>query len=120
MLPSSQRLSRQQVTALLSNPDIQVVFNRLGTFKYLTQFNSGTLNNSCITIVAGSKQQKKAVLRNKARRRLYSIFNLYQKEYPTFSPINGIVYVSKYVYDMSYQEIKDTFYALLSKIKKNT
>ena len=120
MLPSSQRLSRQQVTALLSNPDIQVVFNRTGTLKYCIAPKQSEGGLTQITIVTGSKQQKKAVLRNKARRRLYSIFDLYQKEYPTASPISGIVYISKHVYDMSYQEIKDTFYALLSKIKKNT
>ena len=107
MLPSSQRLSRQQVAALLANPELKVVFNRIGTLKY-------TLSNKALTVVTGSKQQKKAVLRNKVRRQIYSVFAAYQLK----KPITAIFYVSKQIYDLSFPEIKDLFHALLSKIEK--
>ena len=107
MLSSSQRLSRRQVTALLADPQLKVVFNHIGTFKYILS------SNSALTVVTGSKQQKKAVLRNKVRRRIYSLFTVYQKQ-----NIVGILYVSKQIYTMSYQEIKNTFHALLSKTEK--
>jgi len=118
MLPSSQRLSRQQVIDLLKNPELQVVFNRTGTLKYLYQSNSGTFNKSGFTVVTGSKQQKKAVLRNKIRRQLYSLFRLYKKNNEN-KDIMAILYISKQLYDMSYREIQDNFYALLSKTEKN-
>ncbi len=108
MLPSSQRLSRQQITALLSDPDLKVVFNRLGTLKY-------TFSNKALTVITGSKQQKKAVLRNKIRRQIYTIFGSYQPK----KPIKAMFYVSKQAYSLSFQEIKDLFHALLSKIEKN-
>ncbi|HTH93561.1 MAG TPA: ribonuclease P protein component [Candidatus Paceibacterota bacterium] len=115
MLPSNQRLSRQQLTDLLKNPEIKVIFNHLGTLKYLHQSNSEIPNK--LSVVTGSKNQKKAVLRNKIRRQIYIIFrnNAYNIN------ISGIFYASKQAYSLSYQEIKDYFYALLSKIdKKNS
>ena len=111
MLPSKQRLTRQQFTEILKNPEIKVVFNRLGTFKYLDQLNSRDFE---ITIITGSKNQKKAVLRNKLRRQLYTVF----RNNPYNINISGVLYVSKQSYTFSYQELKDHFYALLSKIQK--
>jgi ribonuclease P protein component len=112
MLPSPQRLTRQQFAELLKNPEIKVVFNTLGTFKYQEQSNSGTVK---FTVVTGSKHQKKAVLRNKIRRQVYTLF----RNNPYNIKISGILYVSKQSYMFSYQQLKDYFYALLSKIEKN-
>ena len=114
MLPSYQRLSRSQVTALVSNPEIKVIFNRIGTLKYI---NSTT---RAFTVVTGSKQQKKAVLRNKIRRQLYSIFDAYYQNTQKNLYIKSILYISKQVYTMSYQEIQENLYVLLSKIDKNS
>jgi ribonuclease P protein component len=111
MLPSNKRLTRQQVTDFLKNSDIKVVFNRLGTFKYLGQSNSGTLG---FTVVTGSKNQKKAVLRNKIRRQLYVLARQYGE-----IPFICMLYVSKQSYDMSYAELKTNLYALLEKSSKN-
>ena len=107
MLPSKQRLTRQQFTNILKNPEIKVVFNAVGTLKYI---KDKELSSLCV--VTGSKQQKKAVLRNKARRRIYTLFS----KNPYKISISGILYVSKQSYDMSHEQIKDRFYALLSKI----
>jgi ribonuclease P protein component len=115
MLPSKQRLSRQQATDLLKDPELKVVFNRLGTLKYhfdtsayQDQFNSV---RPALTVVTSSKNQKRAVLRNKLRRQIYSL----ALQYKDFSFI-GMFYVSKNSYDMSYSDIKRYFYELLQKI----
>ncbi len=109
MLPSSQRLSRQQITALLADPQIKVVFNRIGTLKY--RLSPGY----ALSVVTGSKNQKKAVLRNKLRRQLYSLARI-----ENTPEMEGILYVSKQIYDLSFQELKDAFHALLSKTAKNS
>ncbi|MDB5254733.1 MAG: Ribonuclease [Candidatus Nomurabacteria bacterium] len=110
MLPSHTRLSRSQVANLLLNNDLKVVFNRVGTLKY-----ANSLENNGFTVVTGSKHQKKAVLRNKVRRQLYTLF----KQYKGFSA-EAILYVSKQVYDMTYSELQQNLNALLEKAQKNT
>ncbi len=108
MLPSTQRLSRQQVSNLLANPATQVVFNRLGTLKYL---NNPTVYTLGCTVVTGAKNQKKAVARNKIRRQLYSLFGQYKEV-----SFTGMLYVSKNCYEMSYDELKQNLHSLLQKI----
>jgi len=82
----------------------------------LYQSNSSTfVTNTGLTVVTGSKNQKKAVLRNKVRRQLYSLYRQYEQK-----SLTGMLYVSKQVYDMSYSELKTNFYGLLEKISKNT
>jgi ribonuclease P protein component len=115
MLPSNQRLSRQEVTFFLKNLDNKVVFNRLGTFKY-QPLSPQDKSTSKITVVTGSKQQKKAVLRNQLRRRIYTLF----KNNPYEIKIHAVMYVSKQSYELSFQEIKDCLYVLLSKIEKSS
>ncbi len=110
MLPSNQRLNRQQITIFLADPTTKVVFNRIGTLKYRK-----TPTNSALSVVTGSKNQKKAVLRNKARRQLYSLFRQYMLKNKDNMPLQGMVYVSKHIYGMSFNEIKANFYALLEK-----
>jgi RNase P protein component len=117
MLPSNQRLSRDQVTSFLKSPEIKVIFNRLGTFKYCISpklSNEGGPGQSIITVITGSKQQKRAVLRNKIRRQIYTAF----RKNPYNISIEGMLYVSKQSYELSYQEITDLLHALLSKIEK--
>ncbi len=109
MLPSSQRLSRKQINDFLKNKDIKVVFNKIGTFKYY-----GT-PTSALTVITGSKQQKKAVLRNKLRRQLYTLFGKQTLKVP----ISAMLYVSKQAYDMSYADLKQYLYELLQKITKD-
>ena len=112
MLPATARLTRAQCSELLKNPQLLVVFNRLGTLKYL----SGLENNG-FSIITGSKAQKKAVLRNKLRRQLYSLFAKYYKN-GSKKPIIGMLYVSKAVYELSFSELSLIFNDLLAKTQK--
>jgi ribonuclease P protein component len=106
MLPSNRRLSRQQFTDFLETKPLQV-YNRLGTFKYLSVGNK-------LSIVTSSKHEKKAVSRNKLRRRIYTIFST------TNPPLSGILYVSKQSYAFPYDETKNLFLDLLARAQKNS
>jgi ribonuclease P protein component len=113
-MPFSQRLSRSEVTFLLNNPEIKVIFNRLGTLKYLDKPSTSSLKIG-LTVVTGSKNQKKAVLRNKIRRQIYSLFRTYINKNKDISVV-GILYVSKQVYMLSFNETSSLFEALMNKI----
>ncbi|MFZ4500118.1 MAG: ribonuclease P protein component [Minisyncoccia bacterium] len=112
MLPATARLTRAQCSELLENPKLLVVFNRLGTLKYVP-----TLENKAFSVITGSKAQKKAVLRNKLRRRLYSLFSTYYKTNPK-KPIIGMLYASKASYELSFSELSLIFNDLLAKTQK--
>ncbi len=106
MLPSPERFSRQKFTEFLGNKGIFVVFNRLGTLKFLP--SAGTT----FSVVTSSKAEKKAVIRNRLRRRIYAVV---QSQKPR---IQGIVYVSKQSYSFSYDDIKTLTTDLLAKAHK--
>jgi RNase P protein component len=106
MLPSHLRL-RRNIFNDFQKKDPKMVFNRLGTFKYVP-FGQG------FSVVTSSKQEKKAVLRNKLRRRVYSLF---QSSKPD---LTGVLFVSKHAYSMDFDEIKKLFNDLLSKISQNS
>lgn len=108
MLPSHQRFSRQQFSVFLENKGIFVVYNRLGTLKYLP---SETVQ---VSVVTSSKAQKKAVSRNKLRRRIYAVIAAHNPK------IRGIVYVSKQSYGFTYSEVKNLTLDLLAKAEKGT
>jgi len=114
MLPTTARLTRAQCSELLKNPSIKGVFNRLGTLKYIK-----TDTNKGFCVITGSKQQKKAVKRNKIRRQLYTIFSIFYKNKDK-SPIIAMLYVSKQSYLMSYDELSKECNDLLTKTQKNT
>lgn len=109
MLPSNQRFKRQEFTDFLLNKGIFVVFNRLGTLKYLPSPASRRF-----AVVTSSKHEKKAVSRNKLRRRVYSLV----KALPV--PIEGVLYVSKQSYTLTYDEVKNLFNDLYTKAQKTT
>jgi ribonuclease P protein component len=102
MLPSSQRLSRRQFQEFLENKGILVAYNRLGTLKYIP----GT---SQLAVVTSSKIEKKAVVRNKLRRRIYTTFGL---ERPS---IKGVLYVSKQSYTMTHNDVQTLLHELIGK-----
>ena len=108
MLPSKQRLSRVEFQKILTNKGIFVIFNKLGTLKYIPS------SKPACSVVTSSKGEKRAVVRNKLRRRIYSIFGAQNPA------IQGILYVSKQSYGMDYQEIRTLFNDLLTKAQKNT
>ncbi len=104
-LPSFMRLTRSQCNEIVK--DHSVVFNRLGTLKY-------TFKNKGLSVIVSSKNEKKAVRRNKLKRRLYSIY--FQQNVS----IQAMLYVSKHAYSMEFNELKNLFHDLLAKTQKNT
>lgn len=92
MLPSNERLSRQKFQEILENKGLIIVFNKLGTLKYIPS------ELTRLSVVTSSKHEKRAVLRNKLRRRIYGLFKK--------TPIQGVFYVSKGSYVFPYNEIK--------------
>ena len=110
MLPSNKRLSRVSFSVFLGSKDLKTVFNQLGTLKY-----KKSLTNQA-SIVISSKNEKRAVYRNKLRRQIYGVF----REYFKLNPENHqyVLYVSKQAPNFSFQEIKTTLNELFKKITK--
>lgn len=108
MLPSIERVPRSEFQNILENKDILVIYNKLGTLKYVP------IAPKILSVVTSSKHEKKAVLRNKLRRRIYSL----AQTLPI--PIQGIFYVAKSSYSLSFPEIKTLFNELLTKAQKTT
>ncbi len=102
MLPSSQRLSRRQFEEFLKNKGLFVIYNRLGTLKYVH-------GNPQLAVVTSSKAEKKATVRNKLRRRIYTAFGLTQPS------IQGVLYVSKQSYTMTHSDVHTLLHELIGK-----
>ncbi len=101
MLPSKKRLTREQFNIVITSSTIKTVYNRLGTLKYLP-------TKGGISVVTSGKNEKSAVIRNKLRRRIYTLF----AENTTLS---GVLYVSKQSYRYSFEEIKSLYDDLFKK-----
>lgn len=106
MLPSNERLTRREITEILSNKGIFVVYNQLGTLKYNISTKPG------LSVVTSGKHEKTAVKRNKIRRRIYTLFRSHKEN------IRGVMYISKNSYTLQYSEIQKLFHGLLAKISK--
>jgi ribonuclease P protein component len=110
MLPSKQRLSRLEFNNLLSQKDLGVVFNNIGTLK----FKKAPKNQ--FSVVISSKNEKSAVLRNKLRRRIYEIFT---KQIRALSGSYALIlYSSKKATTMEYKEIENLLNELIKKATK--
>ncbi len=101
MLPSKKRLTREQFNIVTKSPAIKTVYNRLGTFKYLP-IKGG------ISVVTSGKNEKSAVVRNRLRRRIFSLITKH-------TPFSGVLYVSKQSYRYSFEEIKSLYNDLFKK-----
>jgi ribonuclease P protein component len=110
MLPSHKRLSRTDFTHFLESKNVKSVFNALGTLKYQKSLNLQA------SIVVSSKTEKRAVYRNKLRRRLYSAFGAYFKDFSVGGQY--ILYISKKTPSMTLLELKTLLYDLLQKTTK--
>jgi len=107
MASSTNRLNREQVTALLSHKDLRVTYNPLGTLKYIP-------SGSALAVVTSAKHEKRATARNKLRRRLKALFG------QTEAPLIGILYASKQSYALPYEKIKTLFHELVEKSKNRS
>jgi ribonuclease P protein component len=108
MLPKKSRFNRSGFSVFGTTPGIQTVFNRLGTLKYIpsttTQYG----------VVTSSKHEKLAVVRNRLRRRVYTLFGRLPLK------LQAVLFASKHAYTMEYAEVETLFNDLLSKIQKNS
>lgn len=106
MLPSVQRLSRATITTLLTEP-LKVAYNPIGTLKYTKS------KNLYFSVVISRKHLKTAVLRNKLRRRIYSILSRENTQKPLF--LKGILYTSAQAGTFSYADLTLHVQKLLQK-----
>ncbi len=110
MLDRVERLDRAQFTALKDNKKTHTVYNTLGTLYY-----KENPQNKGFSVVISGKAVKLAVDRNKIRRRIYTLVRNHKD-----LQILGILYTSKNINTLSYEEIKTHFQNLVAKIQKNT
>lgn len=109
MLPSKKRLSRSGFVQFLVSPS-KSVFNPLGTLKYKEDTTPKA------SIVISSKTEKRAVYRNKLRRQLYTIFNIYFKTSKDIKQY--VLHVSKQAGSFKYEELQNLLNELLKKTTK--
>lgn len=110
MLPSKKRLSRPSFSSFLGSRDLKNTFNQLGTLKYKKS------PENQVSIVISSKVEKRAVYRNRLKRRIYNIFNDYFRS--TQDSNQFVLYVSKQASLLDYENIKTSLNELFKKITK--
>lgn len=111
MLPSTKRLSRSYFTTFLDSSGLKTVFNTLGTLKYKEA------PHQKVSVVISSKHEKRAVFRNKLRRRLYTLFRQGIKV-PNSHSLECVLYTSKQAPKLDYGQIKTLFNELIDKTTK--
>ncbi len=105
MIPAAERMNRASFKRFTeSNP--RSVYNKSGTFKF------GKSKKPLLSIVVSSKHEKKAVIRNRTKRRFYRALSEVMKDQPS---IQGVIFVSKLAYSFSYEEIRDFVFELFRK-----
>ena len=107
MLPSKERLNKQYFTLLSKDKGVLTVFNTLGTLKYKQSLKKA------FSIVISSKIAKKAVDRNKIKRRIYTLIRKDLK----LNNFSGIIYISKNALGLNYEQTKELFFKLIEKVK---
>jgi len=107
MLAKRERMTREQFDSLLSQNSLKSAYNQLGTIKYTPQ-------GAKFAAVVSSKHEKRAVVRNRLRRRVYTLYR------QASSPISGILYLSKLSYKFDYETVKKAFNDLLAKTQKSS
>lgn len=105
MLPKNKRYTRKQLNAFLSINDKRSVYNSIGTFTFVKE--SGP-----IAVVSRKTHEKRAFVRNKARRRLYTLFGA------TALTFSGVLYLSRQSYTLPFDDIKKHFANLMEKALK--
>lgn len=106
MLPKKNRFTRAAFDAFVAQQNLKTVYNQLGTLKYAPVGNR-------FAVVTSSKHEKRAVVRNRLRRRVYNLF------YAASVPCSGILYASKQSYSLDMKETKRLFENLLNRAAKS-
>lgn len=105
MLPSQKRLPRKEFIEISKNTSTKSVFNSIGTLKY-RPYTKGKAS-----LVVSSKVEKRAVGRNKLKRRIYTLF----KKYIDQKDIAYILYVSKEVKELNFKGLAEKLDELIKK-----
>lgn len=96
MLPKKNRMNRVQFEQFGAKAP-HSVFNRVGTLKFLPE-------NNLFSVVTSSKHCKKAVFRNKSRRRAYAVIHSIMQQ--AAIPLSGVLYLSKHAYTIQFVDFK--------------
>lgn len=112
MLKKTARLIRTQ--------DFQRVFRSHLSFRtplILAKVKENTLDHPRFGIIVANKISKKAVVRNRIKRRIRDII---EKKYADFSKkIDIIFYVQPLIKEASYLQIQESLYVLFTQIKSS-
>jgi ribonuclease P protein component len=101
MLSKRNRFTRAEFDAFTAQPGVKTVYNRLGTLQYVSTGHR-------LAVVTSGKHEKRAVSRNKLRRRLYDRFRT------TNVTLSGILRVSRQSYTLELSELRSLLDFLLS------
>jgi ribonuclease P protein component len=101
MLSKRNRFTRAEFDAFTSQSGVKTVYNRLGTLQYVSTGHH-------FAVVTSGKHEKRAVARNRLRRRLYDRFR------STDVALSGILRVSKQSYTLELSELRSLLDSLLS------
>lgn len=82
---------------------------------FVLRFTKTKKENNCFAIVVSTKISKKAVQRNKIRRRVYEIIRLNLEQIK--KSYNLVFFVKKGVLELEYQEIEKEILYLLNKAR---
>lgn len=110
MLPRKYRLTGQRNFKLISGDGKALFLKELG-IKYL----ENNLNNSRFAFVVSTQIDKRAVIRNKIKRRLRSI--IYQKLKEIKPGFDVLILTRPGVKNLQFQEIKEKMEEVLKKAK---
>ena len=110
MIAKDIRISRKKDFDLILRSKLKFYSNNL-----VLRFSKNELSKSRFCVVVSKKISKKAVDRNKIRRRIYEIVRLnYNKIKPNF---DFMIFVSRGILKMKYQEIEQEILSLFKKAK---
>lgn len=104
----SRRFTRTELSQFLTKTQKKAIVNSLGTLKYRR-----TNKKPFFGVITSSAHQKKAVLRNRLKRRIRSIFSKKERT------IDAVVYVAKKAYSFSYEEIQNFLEELIALTAKD-
>jgi ribonuclease P protein component len=111
MISKKKRFTRAEFAAFSAQKTLKQAYNRLGTVKF------HTAETFKLAVVTSGKHQKSAVIRNKLRRRVYTIFGRAAENGAL--PYAIILYASKASYTFPYESIEQNAKDLIAKISRS-
>ena len=106
MLKKNKRFTKKEFEEFLLEKELFTVYNHLGTLKY----KKG--ESEKFAVVTSGKHEKRAVIRNKVRRRIYDLLKKY------FKNKRDIFYTSKQSFTFDYDKTETLIKELFTKSSK--